>query len=121
MKTSRVIGSSLRAMNRNKLRTFFMMLGTLIGVTALTVVMALGQGTQDAVLTGIQRMFSGSTILLNSGSGMREGGPHGAGPETTLVPEDIAAIEAEIPAVDMADPMARISLKMTYGDLRGWR
>jgi putative ABC transport system permease protein len=105
MKTSRVIGSSLRAMNRNKLRTFFMMLGTLIGVTALTVVMALGQGTQDAVLTGIQRMFSGSTILLNTGSGMREGGPHGAGPETTLVPEDIAAIEAEIPAVDMADPM----------------
>jgi len=105
MKTSRVIGSSLRTMNRNKLRTFFMMLGTLIGVTALTVVMALGQGTQDAVLTGIQRMFSGSTILLNAGSGMMDGGPHGAGPETTLVPEDIAAIEAEIPAVDMADPM----------------
>ncbi len=103
MKTSRVIGSSLRAMNRNKLRTIFMMLGTLIGVTALTVVMALGQGTQDAVLHQIERMFSGSTILLNAGSGMMEGGPHGPGPATTLVPDDIAAIEAEIPAVDMAD------------------
>ena len=103
MKTSRVIGSSLRAMNRNRLRTFFMMLGTLIGVTALTVVMALGQGTRDAVLHGIERMFSGSTILLNAGSGMMEGGPHGPGPATTLVPDDIDAIEAEIPAVDMAD------------------
>ena len=87
MKTSRVIGSSFRAMNRNKLRTFFMMLGTLIGVTALTVVMALGQGTQQAVLTGIQRMFSGSTILLRTGSGMMNGGPYGSGPETTLVVE----------------------------------
>lgn len=103
MKTSRVIGSSLRAMNRNKLRTFFMMLGTLIGVTALTVVMALAQGTQDQVLHGIERMFSGSTILLNAGSGMMEGGPHGAGPATTLVPADIDAIEAEIPAIEMAD------------------
>ena len=103
MKTSRVIGSSLRAMNRNKLRTIFMMLGTVIGVTALTVVMALGQGTQDAVLHGIERMFSGSTILLRAGSGMLEGGPHGPGPATTMVPDDIAAIESEIPAVDMAD------------------
>ncbi len=103
MKTSRVIGSSLRSMNRNKLRTFFMMLGTLIGVTALTVVMALGQATQGEVLHGIERMFSGSTILLNAGSGMMEGGPHGPGPATTLVPGDIAAIETEIPAVDVAD------------------
>jgi len=103
MKTMRVISSSLRAMNRNKLRTFFMMLGTLLGVTALTVVMALGRGTQDEVLRGIERMFSGSTILLNAGSGMVEGGPHGAGPGTTLIPDDIDVIETEIPAVQMAD------------------
>jgi len=108
MKTTRVIGSSLRAMNRNKLRTFFMMLGTLIGVTALTVVMALGQGTQDEVLHGIERMFSGSTILLNAGSGMVEDGPHGAGPATTLTPADIDAIEAEIPAIEMADPIQNL-------------
>ncbi len=103
MKTIRVIGSSLRAMNRNKLRTFFMMLGTLIGVTALTVVMALGQGTQNEVLHGFERMFSGSTILLNAGSGMVEDGPHGAGPATTLIPGDIDAIESEVAAVEMAD------------------
>lgn len=108
MKTTRVIGSSLRAMNRNKLRTFFMMLGTLIGVTALTVVMALGQGTQDEVLHGIERMFSGSTILLNAGSGMVEDGPHGAGPATTLIPADIEAIEAEIPSIEMADPIQNL-------------
>jgi putative ABC transport system permease protein len=103
MKTSRVISSSLRMMSRNKLRTSFMMLGTVIGVTALTVVMALGRGTQDAVLSQIERMFSGSAIILFAGSGMIGGGPQGSGPPTTLVPEDIAAIEADVPAVLVAD------------------
>jgi putative ABC transport system permease protein len=103
MKTSRVISSSLRAMNRNKLRTFFMMLGTLIGVTALTVVMALGRGTQDAVMSQIERFFSGSSIILNAGSGMMGGGPHASGPTTTLVPGDIDAIEAEVAGVLVAD------------------
>jgi putative ABC transport system permease protein len=103
MKTSRVIGSSVRAMRRHKLRTFFMMLGTFIGVTALTVVMALGRGTQDAVLHQIDRMLSGSAIILFSGSGMREGGPHGSGPPTTLMADDIDAIEAEVSAVRVAD------------------
>ncbi len=105
MKTSRVIGSTMRMMNRNKLRTFFMMLGTVIGVTALTVVMVMGRGTQDEVLRGIQRMFSGSAIFLMAGSGMLERGPHGSGPATTLVPDDIAAIESEISTVERTDPM----------------
>jgi putative ABC transport system permease protein len=123
MKTTRVIGSSLRAMNRNKLRTFFMMLGTLIGVTALTVVMALGRGTQDEVLHGIERMFSGSTILLNAGSGFVEDGPHGAGPATTLIPADIDAIEAEIPAIEMADRLqgvgwSEVVFEGTASDIR---
>lgn len=90
-------------MNRNRLRTFFMMLGTLVGVTALTVIMALGQGTRAAVLQGIERMFSGSSIILNAGSGMLGRGPHGPGPTTTLIPEDIDAIEDQIPAVITAD------------------
>ena len=105
MKKRRMIGSSLRAMSRNKLRTFFMMLGTLIGVTALTVTMALGQGTQQALLESIERLFSGHTILLNAGSGMMGGGPHGTGVTATLTVDDIAAIEAAVPAVAMSDPM----------------
>jgi putative ABC transport system permease protein len=103
MKISRVITGSVSAMTRNKLRTVLMMLGTLIGVAALTVVMVLGRGTQNAVMQEVERMFSGSSIILNSGSGMRRGGPHGSGPTTTLVPADIDAIETEVPAVLVAD------------------
>ncbi len=108
MKTRRMVVSSIRTMGRNKLRTFFMMLGTLIGVAALIVVVALGQGTQRAVLSSIQRMFSGSTILLSAGSGMRGDDPRAGGPTSTLTLADLEAIQAEVPAVDLSDPMQMI-------------
>jgi putative ABC transport system permease protein len=105
MKTSRMIASSFRAMGRNKLRTFFMMFGTLIGVAALTVVVALGQGTQTALLSSVERMFSGSTILLSAGSGMMGDDPRAGGPTSTLTLADIEALAEAVQAIEMADPM----------------
>ncbi len=105
MKTSRMIAGSLRAMGRNKLRTFFMMLGTVIGVAALTLVVAVGQSTRNEVLSGIERMFSGSAILLSAGSGMMGDDPRAGAPTSTMTLEDIAAIETAIPAIEVADPM----------------
>ena len=49
MKTQRLIRHGLRGMGRHRLRTFFMMLGTVVGVLALPLVVALGQGTRGAV------------------------------------------------------------------------
>ncbi|HEX9729542.1 MAG TPA: ABC transporter permease [Gemmatimonadales bacterium] len=105
MKTSRMIASSFRTMARYKLRTFFMMLGTLIGVAALTVVVALGQGTRTELLHGIARMFSGSAILLSAGSGMMGDDPRAGGPTSTLTLADMDALAAAVPAIAMADPM----------------
>ncbi len=103
MKTSRVLSSSVRSLKRNKLRTFFMMLGTLIGVTALTVVVALGQGTQQAVLDHFQRMFSGSQIRLQAVAESQHG--VNTSRSTTLTIADLEAIQSTIPAVVMFDPM----------------
>ena len=50
MRAARVVADSVRAMNRNRLRTFFMMLGTFIGVGALMVILAIGRGTQAQAL-----------------------------------------------------------------------
>lgn len=112
MKTSRLVSSSLRMLGRNKLRTSFMMLGTLIGVTALTVVMALGQGTQQGVLDSFRRMFSGSRIMLQAVS-VSQSGLHAAGATTTLTIDDLAAIQDEVPEVTMFDPAQYMGL----GDL----
>lgn len=104
MKRSRLLGSTAASLRTHRLRTVFMILGTLIGVTALTVVMAYGRGTQDAVMDNFNRMFGGSTIMLMAGGGTM-GGPHARGPSTTLTLDDLAAIGAEVPAVVASDPI----------------
>jgi putative ABC transport system permease protein len=92
-------------MGRHKLRTFFMMLGTFIGVLALTLVVAIGQGTRDTVIARIDKIFSGSSILLSASGGGSRGGPHGTGPTTTLTIDDLNAIERSVPGIYVWDPM----------------
>jgi putative ABC transport system permease protein len=105
MKTERLIRHGLRDMGRHRLRTFFMMLGTFVGVLALTVVMAIGQGTRDAVMGNIQRMFAGNSILLSAGGGGMMGGGSAGGPTTTLMEEDLEEIQASVPGIRVYDPM----------------
>jgi putative ABC transport system permease protein len=92
-------------MGRHRLRTFFMMLGTFMGVFALTLVVAIGQGTRDSVLGNIERMFAGSSIFLSAGGGGMMGGPREGGPTTTLVMEDLEEIQATVPGIRVYDPM----------------
>jgi putative ABC transport system permease protein len=92
-------------MGRHRLRTFFMMLGTFVGVLSLTVVLAIGQGTRDAVMGNMERMFSGNSILLSAGGGGMMGGPGADGPTTTLTEEDLEEIRNSIPEIQVYDPM----------------
>ncbi len=108
MKTQRLIRHCLRGMGRHRLRTFFMMLGTFVGVLALTLVVAIGQGTRDAVLGNIERMFAGNSILLSAGGGGMMGGPRADGPTTTLVVEDLEEILSTVPGVTIYDPMVMV-------------
>jgi putative ABC transport system permease protein len=106
MKPLRLIRHGLRGMGRHRLRTFFMMLGTFIGVLALTVVVAIGQGTRDAILHNVERLFSGSSIFLTAGGGGMMGGPR-AGPTTTLVIDDLEAIQSTVSGIRVWDPMVQ--------------
>jgi putative ABC transport system permease protein len=103
-KFQKLVGHGFRSMGRHRLRTFFMMLGTFVGVAALTVVVALGQGTRQEVMSRIDRMFSGSSILLSSGAMGMGGGPRDA-PSNTLTLEDLAALESSVDGILTWDPM----------------
>jgi len=81
------------------------MLGTFVGVLALTLVVAIGQGTRDSVMGNIERMFAGNSILLSAGGGGMMGGPRAEGPTTTLVMEDLEEILSTVPGVSVYDPM----------------
>lgn len=105
MKTGRLIRHGFRGMARHRLRTFFMMLGTFIGVLALTIVVAIGQGTRDTMISRIDKIFSGSSILLSASGGGSRGGPHSAESAVTLTVDDLDAIQASIATIKVWDPM----------------
>jgi len=102
---ARIVAGSLRTLGRNRLRTVFMMLGTFVGVTALTVTLAMGRGAQGDVLAKLDRMLGGSTIFLRAGGNRTVGGAHTEGPATTLTLADLDAIRDEVGSIVLADPM----------------
>jgi putative ABC transport system permease protein len=105
MRQRRIISSSIRVMGRHGLRTFFMMLGILVGISALTLVFAIGKGTQEKVMGVIEKVFDASSIMVNAGGNRMMGGPQGEGLVTTLTVEDLETIADEIPEIIAWDPM----------------
>ncbi len=103
MKTARFLGQSLRAMGRYKMRTGFMMLGSFVGVAALVAVVSVGKGVERKVLRTVGQLFSDSAVFVASGGHMFASGSRGDGGRLTL--DDIEAIVAEVPGVEVWDPM----------------
>lgn len=103
MRASRFIGQSLRAMARYKMRSGFMMLGSLVGVAALVGVVSIGKGVERKILSTVDQLFSASAVFVASGGNMFASGARGDGGRLTL--DDIEAIAAEVPGVEVWDPM----------------
>ena len=103
MSTARLLRSSLRAMGRHRLRTGFMMLGTFIGVAALTFVLTIGAAAREKLLATVRQLFGPSSIVVTSGGGFFLGGPRGEAARLTL--DDAAALAREVPGIEAWDPM----------------
>lgn len=114
MKNTRLARHSLRMMGRYKLRTSFMMLGSVIGIAALTFVIAVGQSAQRKILKTVGQMFGDSGIVIHDGGGEMMGGPRGVG--TRLKIDDITAIAKELSGIEAWDPMQTITTSVRHGD-----
>ncbi len=108
MNKRKIVKSGFRVMKRYKLRTFFMMLGIIIGITALTLILSLGKGTRQKLMDKVERVISASNILLGAGGGEMRGGPGSGGPTTTLTPADLIELREQIPNIENYDPMQMI-------------
>ncbi len=108
MSTGRLIQHSIRTMTRYKMRTGFIMLGSVIGVTALTLVVSVGQAFEGKLITMFSRMFGDSAILIRDGGGRMMGGPHGLATATRLKVADIDAVTKEIPGIQTWDPQQNL-------------
>ena len=101
------------AMRANRLRTFLTMLGMMIGVGAVVLMLAIGQGAQYMVDQSISSMGSNLFIILSGGT--TSGGVRtttGAAP--TLTAEDAQAM-IDLPSIAAVAPMASGSAQIVYG------
>ncbi|MDE2310318.1 MAG: ABC transporter permease [Betaproteobacteria bacterium] len=106
-----MLGEAWMAMGANRLRTALTMLGMVIGVGAVILMLAVGQGAQQQVQASIASMGSNLFIILSGSTtsgGLRMGG--GA----TLTVADAQAIE-ELPSVAAVAPSSPGTAQMVYG------
>ena len=90
MNTMRLINHSAGMMGRHKLRTGFMMIGSFIGVAALTLVVSVGLAAERKMLKLAHQMFGESSLMIIDGGGHMMGGPRNPG--TRLKIDDLEAI-----------------------------
>ena len=108
-----MLGEAWQAMHANRLRTFLTMLGMVIGVGAVVLMMAVGQGAQYTVNASISSMGSNLFIVL-SGSTTAGGVRMGGGAAPTLTVQDAEAI-GELPGVQAVAPTHPGSAQVVYG------
>lgn len=99
---------ALRSLARNPLRTTLTMLGIIIGVAAVLTMIALGTGARGSVADEVGAAGT-NLVFVKSGNYTRGGSSvgivSGAGAATTLVPEDSAAIQAEVKGIRALSPV----------------
>jgi putative ABC transport system permease protein len=102
MRTTRLVRHSFGAIGRYRLRSAFMMLGSLVGAAALTLVVSVGDGAQRKMLETLRQLFGDSAIIVVAGGSNFLGGPRPDAARLTL--DDIDAIAKELPDIETWDP-----------------
>jgi putative ABC transport system permease protein len=119
MKTWIIIKVALKALVKNKMRTFLTMLGIIIGVGAVVGMMAITEGSKKQVLS-ILKGFGNDVIVVTSNIRARGRVSGGMGATSTLTPQDIMAIQQDCPNVLCVTPLLSSEVRLIYRD-RNWK
>lgn len=136
MSPLQVVRVAVRALLRNKMRSFLTALGIIIGVAAVIAMVAFGEGTKKQVEESFASMGTNLLIVM-PGSTTAGGARGGFGTAPTLTFDDLKAIQTEVPTVKQAAPVLRTSAQLQsedqnwatqvqgtspdYFDIRSWK
>ncbi len=104
---------ALTALRTNLMRSILTTLGIIIGVGAVILMVALGNGLQGLVVAQVNSLGSNLIIVLPQANARRGGPPSRDG---VLTERDADAIQREIPAVLAASPRLTKSVKAVAGN-----
>ncbi|PKM77921.1 MAG: multidrug ABC transporter substrate-binding protein [Firmicutes bacterium HGW-Firmicutes-15] len=102
---------SIRAIKANGMRSFLTMLGIIIGVSAVILLVSLGQGASNSITDQIQGL--GSNLLIVTPGNMQEGMNTGATSTNTLTISDAEAI-ANQSSVKYVAPYIRKNIQVSF-------
>ena len=101
-----VIRVAIRALLRNRLRSFLTALGIIIGVAAVIAMVSIGEGAKSRVEQSFAAMGT-NLLVVRSGSSQMGGARGGFGSQPTLTWDDLKAIQTELSSVKYAAPELR--------------
>ena len=126
---------ALRALSRNRLRSFLTTLGVIIGVAAVITMTAIGEGAKARIQAAFASMGT-NMLVISPGSTSLGGVRGGSGTMPSLTWEDLNAIKRDVPAVRTAAAVLRSTASIVsetnnwstsiqgtspeYFDVRGW-
>jgi len=111
MRILNVLPIALRALLRNKTRSFLTTLGVIIGVASVISMVAVGEGAKSRV-AGVFAAMGTNMLIVLSGSTATGGVAGGFGSLPTLTWDDLRAIRTQAPAVRWAAPaqMSKVTI-----------
>lgn len=105
---------SLRSLKVNKMRSILTSLGIIIGVSAVIIMLSIGEGAKQKITKEIESMGS-NLLMVMSGSTTSGGVRMGSGSQPTLTLDDSKAILANCPSVLEVAPTVSEVKQVVYG------
>lgn len=114
MRFARNLKISRKQLIAHRVRTFMALLGIIIGVSAVILMVSVGQGAQNTVLSRINDMGT-NLLVVNAGQLRRFAGRNIRGTATTLTLEDAEAVLENSRYVNRVAPVQSKKVQVKYG------
>ncbi len=119
MKLNKLVRIAGRSILKTKMRSLLTMLGIIIGVGAVIVMVAIGQGAQSRIEQQIQNLGT-NMLVITPGASSQGGVSRGAGSFNRLTVEDAEKIRRESLLVSAVSPVI-FTFTMARGGDTNWR
>lgn len=106
---------AVRSLRVNKMRSILTSLGIIIGVSAVIIMLAVGDGAKSKISKDIQSIGS-NLLMVMSGSTTAGGVRMGGGTQPTLKLKDAEAILKECPSVAQVAPIVAEGKQLVYAN-----
>ena len=106
---------SINSLKVNKMRSALTSLGIIIGVSAVIIMLAVGNGASEKVKSNIESMGS-NLLTIRSASAKSGGVSMGMGSKPTLTLKDATAIKKNARGIDSVASASTEGKQLTYGN-----